>query len=377
MGRIISCLLLLTISTFCFVQAEAKESFKKNEDNFFSKFMENSILKKEVILGTSWSDEKSEVSLKNSLGFEVLKKFSGKTGDWASALIQMRFVRYDHEYMLMNTTKMTPAHVDGMHTFELEFHDAYFKYSGRFKGRLNFRIGHFDVPYGLEQNVDTHTTLMQLTAMRNVGFKKDWGFSIGGQLPKMDYEFSFTRGSGAEYRDRGENYLFSGRLGTPADENFSIGLSGLYGEVIDEMGVMRGMKTGAPNIWFDNTTKPGDDIIKCWRIGLDSIYLYGPFTFKEEVSYGEDVNQGVINGVLEIDYLFPGMDERLEAVFQVQSAYQDITASGGDNDTFMLLGLNYRISKEVTIQSTYRHDLQRLKNTENEDIVAMQVYCYF
>ena len=70
---------------------------------------------------------------------------------------------------------MTPAHIDGMYDWELEFHDAYFKYSGPFKGRLNFRIGHFDVPFGLEQNVDTHSTLVQLMPMRNIGFKKDWG----------------------------------------------------------------------------------------------------------------------------------------------------------------------------------------------------------
>lgn len=368
------------MTTFSFTWVNAEEEIEKKKDIFFSKFKENLIFKKEIILGGSRSDEKSEVSGKNSIGFEILKKFSGKKGDWGSALIQMRFVRYDHEYMLMNTTKMTPAHVDGMHDWELEFHDAYFKYSGPFKGKLDYRIGHFDVPYGLEQNVDTHSTLVQLISMRNIGFKKDWGISVGGQLPEMDYEFAFTRGSGVEYRNRGENYLLSGRVGTPADENFSIGLSGLYGEPIDAMGTMRGKKMGMmsnPNTWFGSAAKPVDDIIRRWRVGLDSIYLYGPFTFKGEVSYGKDVNQEVINGLFEADYLFPGMEGRLEAVVQLQSTYQDITASGGDNDTFLTLGLNYKISNEVTLQATYRHDFQRLKNTENEDIIALQLYCYF
>jgi hypothetical protein len=364
----------------CITQTKAGEIVKKEGINFFPKLRKNLLFKKEIILGGAWSDERSEIAGRNSVGFELLKKFSDKKGDWGSTLLQMRLVRYDNFYMLMNNNKVLPNHVDDTHDWELEFHDAYFKYSGRFKGRLNFRIGHYDVPYGLEQNVDTHSTLIQLITVRNIGFKKDWGVSIGGQLPKIDYEFAFTRGSGIEYIDRGENFLLSGRVGTPADENFSIGISGLYGEPIDSMGVMRGEELGVmgkTNTWFGSSTMPEDDIIRRWRVGLDSIYLYGPFTFKGELSYGEDVNQEVINGVLEIDYFFPGMDERLEMILQIQSAYQDINTSGGDNDTFLILSSNYKISNAVTLQFTYRHDFQRLKNTKDEDIIALQLYCYF
>tara|TARA_B100000315_G_scaffold24924_1_gene21598 strand:+ start:75 stop:1220 length:1146 start_codon:yes stop_codon:yes gene_type:complete len=371
---IISFVFLLTPT----VQAEGTLKGKKN--SFFSEIRENLLFKKEVILGGSWSDEKNQITGRNSIGFEILKKISDRKGDWGSVLLQMRLVRYDHQFMLMNNNKMLPNHIDDMHDWELEFHDAYFKYSGRFKGRFNLRIGHFDVPYGLEQNVDTHSTLMQLMSTRNVGFKKDWGLSVGGQLPEIDYEFAFTRGSGIEYIDHGENFLLSGRIGTPADENFSIGISGLYGEPIDSMGIMRGKKMammGKPNTWFGRFDIPDDDIIRRWRIGLDSICLYGPFTFKGEISYGEDINQDVINGVLEIDYFLPGTKERLETILQVQGAYQDITASGSDNDTFSTLGMNYKITNEVTFRFTYRHDFERLKDTKDEDIIAVQLYCFF
>ncbi len=378
-GRITVCLLVIMLG-LCITQAKAEETLKNEKYSFFSKLKENLLFKKEVILGGFWSDERSQIAGRNSIGFELLKKFSDKKGDWGSTLLQLRFVRYDHQYILMNNNKVPPNHVDDTHDWELEFHDAYFKYSGRFKGRLNFGIGHYDVPYGLEQNVDTHSTLIQLISERNIGFKKDWGISMGGQLPEIDYEFAFTRGSGIEYVDRGKNFLLSGRIGTPADENFSIGISGLYGEPIDSMGIMRGKELGVmgePNTWFGSTIIPEDDIIRRWRVGLDSIYLHGPFTFKGELSYGEDVNQEVVNGVFEIGYFSPGMDERLETLLQVQNAYQDINTSGGDNDTFLILGSNYKITNEVTLQFTYRHDFQRLKNTKDEDTIAMQFYCYF
>jgi len=376
--KIIIFLLVFTITTFWFIQAEAREDVEKNKNNFFSKFKENLIVKKEIILESAWSDQKSDLSNKNSLGFEALKRFSSKKRDWASALVQLRFVQYAHEYMLMNTTPMSPSHVEGIYDGKIELHDAYFKYSGPFKGRLNFRIGHFDVPFGLEENTDTHSTLVQLISTRNIGFKKDWGLSILGEFSEFDYNFSITRGSGIEFIDKGDNFLLSGRIGTPSTENFVIGISALYGEVRDSMGIMRGMHmTNMTNYYFNDTTRPGDDIVRRYRVGLDGTFIYGPYTFKSEASFGEDVDQSVINGLVEIDYLFAGMDDKLEAVAQVQSAYQDIPAAGGDNDTFLTLGLNYMISYAVNLQASFRHDLQRLKNTENENIVGLRLYCYF
>lgn len=380
-GKIVICILLvIIIFIFSYTKIKAESVVGKEEHGLFLKLRENLLFKKEIILSGSWSGEKKQIIGNNSVGFEVLKRFSDKKGDWGTTLLQIRLVRYDHQFMSVNNDKMLPNHIDDMHDWELEFHDAYFKYSGRFKGKLNFRLGHFDVPYGLEQHVDTHPTLIQLITVRNIGFKKDWGFSLGGQLPKLDYEIAFTRGSGIEYLDHGKNYLLSGRIGTPTDENLSIGISGLFGEPVDSMGVMRGKKMGMmgkPDTWFGSNTIPDEDIVRRWRVGLDSIYIFGPFTFKGELSYGEDENQEVLNGIFEIDHFFPGMDERLETILQVQRAYQDTKTSGGDNDTFLTLGLNYKISVAVTFRFTYRHDFERLNKTKDEDIIALQLYCYF
>lgn len=340
--------------------------------------IENLVFKKEVILGGSWSQEKNKVAGQQSMGFEALKKLSGKRGDWATIFFQLRFLRYDNHYMLMNDEKMYYAQLDGEDDWKVEFHDAYFKYTPNFKGRLNLRLGHFDVPYGLEENVDTHSTLVQLMSMRNIGFEKDWGISIGGQFPKFDYNFALTRGSGMEYIDRGQNYLLSARLGTPADRNFFAGISGLYAEPIDRMAVMRGKKMAMmeePDTWFASTTEPADNIIRRWRMGVDSIYLYGPFTFKGEVSYGEDINQDIVNSLAEIDYLFP--NQKMQLITQFQYAYQDIIASGGKDDIFTVLGFNYKFSPYVTLQTTYRHDFSRLQKTDEDEVIAVQLYCYW
>lgn len=365
---------------FClagYTYAEGEKT--KGTGALFTKlFTENSVFKKEVILNGSWSDEKDKLAGKQSAGFEILKRLTDRQGDWGTILFQLRFVRYDNTYMLVNDDMMPLAHADKKNAWKVELHDAYFKYTDNFKGRLNLRLGHFDVPFGLEENVDTHSTLIQLMSMRNIGFEKDWGISIGGQLTRLDYNFALTRGSGMEYIDRGQNYLLSARIGTPADKNFSVGLSGLYGEPIDTMAVMRGKKMGMmeePDTWFGRDTEPPDGIIKRWRMGVDSIYLYGPYTLKGEVSYGEDINQDIVNSLAELDYLFP--NQKMQLVAQFQYAYQDIAAPGGKDDIFTILGLNYRFSPYVTLQTAYRHDFSRLEKTDEEETISVQLYCYW
>ena len=205
------------------------------------------VFKKEVLLSGNWSDVRKEPGGKQSVGFEALKIFSGKWGDWGKVLFQFRLVRYNNAFMLINDIKMPLMHLNKYDAWAPEFHDAYFEYRGKFKGRFDLRLGHFDVPFGLEENEDTHISLVQLMSMRNIGFKKDWGLSILGNLTKLDYNMALTMGSGVYPINRKNNFLLSSRVGTPADENIIIGISGIYGYVIDQMGVMRGMKMEMEN----------------------------------------------------------------------------------------------------------------------------------
>jgi len=347
------------------------------------------VFKKEVLLSGNWSDVRKEPGGKQSIGFEALKIFSGERGDWGKVLCQFRLVRYDNAYMLMSDMKMPLMHLNEFSTWAPEFHDAYFEYSGKFKGRFNLRLGHFDVPFGLEENEDTHTSLVQLMSMHNIGFKKDWGFSILGKLTKLDYNIALTMGSGIYPINRNRNFLLSGRVGTPADENIIIGISGIYGNPIDQMGVMRGMKmemmmgmgngmgmtdTMMKTTWFGDDTKPKDNIINRWRMGVDITRLIGPFALKGEVSYGADVNQEVLNGLIQVDY---NVTSKLLAITQFQYAYQDISDDGSKKDDSILFGINYKLSSYITLMTSFRHDIERLKYTRNENTIWVQLYFYW
>jgi len=138
-----------------------------------------------------------------------------------------------------------------------EIHNAYanFKLNA---GRSNIKIGHFDVPFGLEPLIDTHSTLLQTQATKNIGFKKDWGLSVNGALPSFNYEAAATLGCGGTtkiWRKDG-SYLLSGRIGTPTSEDFQYGFSLLYGRVL-------------PALYDDYLFK---NTLNRKRVGLDSQY---------------------------------------------------------------------------------------------------------
>ncbi|MBL4755302.1 MAG: hypothetical protein JKY52_17115 [Flavobacteriales bacterium] len=360
---------------------------QKSDDNKSGK--ELLVFKREVILSGGWSTLQTEPAGRQSVGFELLQVFSGKQGDWGKLLLQFRLARYDNAYMLMNETKMPLMHLNSFNTWAAEFHDAYFEYGGKLKGKLALRLGHFDVPFGLEENEHTHSTLVQLMSMRNIGFKKDWGLSVLGRLAKLDYNFAITRGSGVYLVNRRHNFLISGRVGTPADENFIMGISAIYGRPIDQMATMRGMKMesmGGMNSgmgtmnpvmqpsWFGSDTKPAHDIIARWRTGIDLVSLIGPFVAKGEVSYGKDVNQDIFNALAGLSC---NLKSTLMAVAQFQYAYQNISDVGSKKDVFALLGLNYKLSPYITFMTSFTGDIKRLKKNRNANTVSAQIYFYW
>ena len=53
---------------------------------------------------------------------------------------------------------------------------------------VNVRLGHYQVPYGLEQTQSTYGTLRDYMSRTNLGIKADWGVTLNGQLPDYEYE---------------------------------------------------------------------------------------------------------------------------------------------------------------------------------------------
>lgn len=128
------------------------------------------------------------------MGLDLHKVFSGPDGDWGTLVLQPYVMRLD--------SPAQPAFFEDHHDWELVYRIFNFNYTGLAGGKFNVRVGHFEIPFGLEHVVNTNGTLHDYMHGPNIGIKADWGVSLNGELETFDYEFSLTRGTGNEWSSR-------------------------------------------------------------------------------------------------------------------------------------------------------------------------------
>lgn len=137
---------------------------------------------------------------------------------------------------------------------------------------VNLKVGHFEIPYGLEANISNAGELRDFTRGRNTGLMLDWGATVNGTLPRFQYEVGLSRGSGMTYSDRFDPYALSARIGTPVDyEGYAgvnaVGLTFFRGRILN-------MNRSA--------------VLERERVAVDAQYYRGPLGFLLEASTGSN-----------------------------------------------------------------------------------------
>ncbi len=259
--------------------------------------------------------------LKNSVGIEYFKRFSGDKGDYVTIDLQPRLT-YNA------TEKFSNA-------WDLEIHNAWLEYRLGFGYKL--RIGHFDPSFGLEPISDTHGTILQTLAMKNIGSKSDWGIGLKGIIGYFDYEGSIQNGTGMNLKRENGSFLLSYRIGNPQSETMLYGLSLMYGKVV--------MNNKTHNLM--ERTMP----IEKKRIGLDAQIPFRSFLLKLESVYGTEDKVKVLGLFSQINYTFP-FNQALTIETQMQNWFNGI-----DNkriyETMFGFCVSHRITSKLTIRTTY------------------------
>ena len=209
------------------------------------------------------------------LGIDLHKVITSVDGDIGTLTLQPFLTRND------NIQDGPQSIFEDRHDWALEWRIFNFNYTKYGKGKTNFRIGHFELPFGLEQIVNTNGTLRDYTHFENFGIKNDWGVSFNGENKDVEYEVGLTRGSGNFYRRRDDPYVVSGRIGTSRDDSVSLGLSALHGETLN----------------FDS----GGGTTRRSRLGLDMTVASEQFVYLSELSAGVEDSDPVFTGLFEID----------------------------------------------------------------------------
>jgi hypothetical protein len=293
-----------------------------------------------------WVGKKGEM-LKNSIGFEYLKKFSNDYGDFLTGDLQMRF-----SYDSLEGIRDSGA---------IEIHNAWLEYKLGLGSKL--RLGHFDPAFGLEPLLDTHATLLKTLADKNIGFTRDWGVSYSGLLGNYDYLLAAQMGSGMSIRSREGSHLLTGRIGNSLNQDFQYGLSLLYGEVLETME----MQT------YPLPELTSDHPVTKRRVGLDAQYFIGPYQFKGEVAYGKNDQKEVAGILTEVDYTVPFL-QALQIEGQSEFWSKDITDQGAQDIT-LSLGASYKINSSLTARLGYFHDVEKTEGDRDRQII-LQLYYY-
>jgi len=316
-----------------------------------SAFADQSLFYKEVNLIGGYSRQDKWIggsdTLKNSVGFEDYRKFSGDYGDFLTTDFQLR-VAYD------SSESMDDA-------WAVEIHNAWAEF--KLNSSNKFRFGHFDSSFGLEPLVDTHGTILQTLAEDDIGFIKDWGVSLRGVAPSFDYEVSLQLGSGMSIYRQDGSYLATARVGSPSPSNFQYGISFLIGDVLETMG----MQTIPRNQLVSN------DAISKKRIGGDIQYLYGPYLLKSECAYGKNEDKNVLGYLFELDYTIP-RSQNWELELQYKSWMNDLSDRHSDDST-LSVGVSCKLNQKLTLRAAYLHDFNRMGGKE-DDKVLFQFYYY-
>ena len=316
-----------------------------------SAFAGQALFYKEANLIGGYSDQdewigKSDM-LKNSVGFEDYRKFSNDYGDFLTTDLQVRL-----SYDSIEASKDAWA---------IEIHNAWLEYKLGIGKTL--RLGHFDSAFGLEPLLDTHSTLLQTIADKNIGFKKDWGIAFKGAGQSFDFETALQMGSGMSIYRRDGSFLATARIGSPSGNNLQYGLSLLYGEVLQTKGEQT----------FPRNELVSDEADLKKRMGIDAQYLFGPYLFRGEADYGKNNHQDVLGHFWEVDYTIPG-HQNWEIGIQYQSWINDLNEHSSDDST-LSVGVSYKLNQNVTLRTAFMHDFNLMEGNE-DDKILLQVY-YF
>ena len=269
--------------------------------------------------GTTWSQY--------AIGLDVHKVFSGRRGDIGVLTFQPYLVG-------IKDAPMVPGIFDDNDDWALQWRIANFNYTGLAQGRFNIRVGHMEVPFGLEQVIQTNGTIYQLP--RSGTLKADWGISINGVLPWFEYEIARTQGSGNDI-DSDADGLLSGRVGLPRDGWWWVGISALDGEI-----------------------ERGAGLVEQQRFGLDAgLRLPRGFSLMLQHAQGEDGPADVDFNMAELNWTTP-----LERTF-LYGQWRDAHTRSSDLSTEQRdihLGLRFEPNANFAASVEIRHHLDALED---------------
>ena len=336
---------------------------------------ENFGFRKEIMSQFDTTEDGRPAS-RQSVGFEILKKFSTKTSTVAAFNFQGRLVRRDRYNGSINDLEgaMRPGWKFEYHNFYLDLYNVFNPLMGdaargRNVGRFNLRAGRFYVPFGLNLQTDTHGTVLQLSNDRNFGYERDWYTGFFGSINKhVSYDAYYLAGSGYDLKFKGQSGLAGVRVSLG---NRYLSEYGLEGGV----SMLAGERLAPVHGNMDHIAP-----LATRRYGADARYRRsapgGLLTFTNELSGGRDVRDSVFTQLHGAEYL--AASRRWGLATQFRRFHQD--GRGADSSLFGEFTWYFRNdvgnSNVHWLKLVVERRLERAMATQPHTVVTLQYYFY-
>lgn len=293
-----------------------------------------------------WVQQKNPF-FKNAVGLEYFKKFSNEYGDFLTCNVQVRLtydsMAYQNDFV------------------SVELHNAWLAY--KLELGKEIRFGHFDVPFGSEPIMNTHSTFIQTLNPVSLGLKKDWGTLYKGFLGEFDYQVALSLGSGMSIYRKDNSFVFAMRLEDSGKNDFRYGVSFIMGNVLKS----------SETRTFPRAHLLSEQTVSKKLIGLDGQYQYGPFLIIGDMALGRTNQKLSKGGALGVNYTFPNW-QRWDVKSQVVYWEED-WRSDYQEKSFSIFTLSYQLTNTISCRIGYFYDFKNYGN-ELDRTVLLQLY-YF
>lgn len=224
--------------------------------------------------------------------------------------------------------------------------EAHFNYTPNSLWLPNIRLGHFTLPFGLEESVDTNGRLLDYHLGENLGTKLDWGIDFNKVLHQLEYSVSYTLGGKNKLRSVDGSYAITARLNSLSHRDFVIGSSVFEGKI---------------------------DGISRKRVAIDWRYYWHTYGLLGELSWGEDNQakgqyQTEKYALLELNKT--STDSQLQ--FYTQFIFRD-KAINTYAEKSLNMGLSYQINAQFEFSMSAMTQLDTPASVTTKQLARMQI----
>lgn len=285
----------------------------------------------------NYFSELNELGFMHALGFDVHKVFSEARGDIGTLTAQGYLTRIDN-------MPMRPGFFDDAHDTEFVYRIFNFNYTATPKYLPNVKLGHFEVPFGLEYSINTNGTLRDYFSGRNLGAKADWGATLNDDLGAFEYELSYSTGGGQDFEaDDSSSYITAGHISSSRDNDIVLGLS-----------------------FYEANLKGLDRD----RIGIDVKWYRGLHAIYFEASAGKNGETDIKTGTLEWN---------LRNTNETRLTYAQLVSFAKKSDNTWeenlkaIIGIRYAPDTHWSFSAQVNHDLEALSCSTKETVSSLQI----